>query len=155
MGRKQVLEDRHFVEWFAIFAEECYILSERKMRAGILQELDEDDLDLAAEPHDRHHRSLWDIIVHERDSRKLDRYKICAIRGFIASFDSPVYGFCEVLKQQHERLRATGRMNSEIEHKLWTSQDPIFEDVFEKFYSDRLIFATMKGYVGTALWTTM
>lgn len=153
--QQQELEDKHFVEWFAIFAEDSYILSERKMRAGILQELNEDDLDLAAEPDDRHHRSFWDIIVHEKDSKKLDRYKIRAVREFIASFDSPAYGIREVIKQRHERLKAMGRMDSEIEQKLWTSQDPIFEDVFEKFYSDRRIFATMKGYMGTAPWTTM
>lgn len=149
------LTDQDFVEWFATFAEESYLLSERKMRAGILQELDEDDLDLAEEPDDRQHRSLWDIVVHENDSKKLDRYKIRAIREFLASFDSPAYGIREVIKRRHERLKAMGRMRSEVEQKLWTSEDPVFENVFEKFYSDRRMFATTKGYMGTAPWTTM
>ncbi|GME26941.1 heterokaryon incompatibility protein-domain-containing protein [Neofusicoccum parvum] len=147
------LTDRHFVEWFAIFAEETYTLSEGKMRAAILQDLDADDPDLAAEPDDRRRRTLWDLVANEKDSEMLDRYKIHAIRKFLASFDSPAYGFREVIRRRHERLKAMSRVDVEVEQKLWTSEDPAFEDVFEKFYVDRRIFATEKGYMGTAPWT--
>ncbi|KAJ4393436.1 hypothetical protein N0V93_002646 [Gnomoniopsis smithogilvyi] len=149
------LTDKHFVEWFTIFAEESYVLSERKMRAGILEELDEDDLDMAAEPDDRRYRSIWDIATHDKDFKKLDRYKIRAIREFLASFDSSVYGFRDAIKQRHERLKAMSTVNSLTEQKLWTGEDLVFEDVFEKLYLDRRIFATAKGYMGTAPWTAM
>lgn len=149
------LTDKHFVEWFAIFAEESYQLSERKMRAGILGELDEADLELTAEPDDRQYRSIWKNLFHEKDNKKLDRYKIRAIREFLASFDSPAYGFRQVIKERHERLKAMSTVDSVAEQKLWTSEDPVFEDVFEKFYSDRRAFATAKGYIGTAPWTAM
>lgn len=153
--KEHELTDQDFVDWFVIFAEESYVLSERKMRAGILQELDEDDLDLAEEPDDRQHHSLWDVFVHERDHKKLDRYKIRAVREFIASFDSPVYGIRETIKRRHERFKAMSRLQGGVEQTLWTHEDPVFENVFEISYSDRRIFATTKGYMGTAPWTAM
>lgn len=52
------LTDAHLAEWFAIFAAETYRPSEGKMRTTILQELDEDDLDLTAEPNNRRRRSF-------------------------------------------------------------------------------------------------
>lgn len=93
--------------------------------------------------------------MHDKDSKVLDRYKVQAIRKFIASFDSPAYGFREVIRARQEKFEAISRLESECEQKLWISEDPIFKDTFEKMYVDRRIFATKKGYMGTAPWTTM
>lgn len=148
------LTDSHFAEWFAIFAEESYTLSEMKMREGILKEKDDDDLDLAAEPDDRRRIGLRELM---RDSKmsKLDRYKTHTIREFLASFDSPAYGLREAIKLRHERFKGMSRIDLEVEQKLWTAKDPVFEDVFEKFYADRRMFCTKKGYLGTAPWTVL
>lgn len=148
------LTDSHFVEWFAIFAEESCSLSEMKMRDGILKEQDDKDLDLGAEPDDRHRLGLRELL-HDKEMEKLDRYKIHAIRGFLASFDSPAYGFREAIRVRHERFKGMSRVDVEVEQKLWTSKDPLFEDVFEKFYADRRMFSTEKGYLGTAPWTAV
>lgn len=148
------LTDSHFVEWFAVFAEETFTLSEMKMRDGILKEQDDKDLDLGTEPDDRHRVGFRELL-RDKEMEKLDRYKIHAIRGFLAAFDSPAYGFREAIRLRHERFKAMSRVDVEIEQKLWTSKDPIFEDVFEKFYADRRMFATEKGYLGTAPWTVV
>lgn len=148
------LTDSHFVEWFAIFAEESCSLSEMKMRDGILKEQDDDNLDLGAEPDDRHRLGLRELL-RDKEMEKLDRYKIHAIRGFLASFDSPTYGFREAIRLRHERFKGMSRVDVEVEQKLWTSKDPLFEDVFEKFYADRRMFSTEKGYLGTAPWTVI
>ncbi|KAG6358202.1 hypothetical protein INS49_014086 [Diaporthe citri] len=148
------LTDSHFVEWFAIFAEETCTLSEMKMRDGILKEQDDNDLDLGAEPDDRHRLGLRELL-RDKEMEKLDRYKIHAIREFLASFDSPAYGFREAIRLRHERFKGMSRVDVEVEQKLWTSKDPLFEDVFEKFYADRRMFSTKKGYLGTAPWTAV
>ncbi|KAK7698611.1 hypothetical protein SLS64_012350 [Diaporthe eres] len=148
------LTDSHFVEWFAVFAEESCTLSEMKMRDGILKEQDDNDLDLGAEPDDRHRLGLRELL-RDKEMEKLDRYKIHAIRGFLASFDSPAYGFREAIRVRHERFKGMSRVDVEIEQKLWISKDPLFEDVFEKFYADRRMFSTQKGYLGTAPWTVV
>lgn len=148
------LTDSHFVEWFVVFVEESFTLSEMKMREGILKEHDDDDLDLAAEPDDRRRIGLRELM---RDSKmsKLDRYKIHTIRKFLASFDSPAYGLRDAIKMRHERFKGMSRIDLEVEQKLWTAKDPLFEDVFEKFYADRRMFCTEKCYLGTAPWTVL
>jgi hypothetical protein len=148
------LTDSHFVEWFVVFAEEAYILSEMNMRDGILKEQDDKDLDLAAEPDDRRRIRVRDIIL-EKNVTVLDHYKILTIRKFLAAFDSPAYGIREAIRVRHERFKGMRRVDAEVEQKMWTAKDPLFEDVFEKFYADRRMFCTEKGYLGTGPWTAL
>lgn len=148
------LTDRHFVEWFVIFAEEATILSEGKMRDGILKEENDNDLDLGAEPDDRHRLGIRDHL-RDKEMKKLDRYKIHAIRSFLASFDSPAYGIREAIRLRHERLKGMSWVDAEVEMKCKTGKDPLFEAVFERFYADRRMFSTEKGYLGTAPWTAV
>lgn len=148
------LTDSHFVEWFALFAEESCALSEMKMRDGILKEEDDKELDLGAEPDDRRRIGLRELL-REKEMKKLDRYKIQAVRSFLASFDSPAYGLRDAMKKRHDRFKGMSRVDVEVEQKLWTSKDPLFEDVFEKFYADRRMFSTENGYLGTAPWTVL
>lgn len=156
-GEPVELTDKDFVEWFAIFAEETYSYSERKVREMILEELDEENpvnkIDLTAEPDDRRRRTFKDLALNDKESERLDTYKVNAIRQFLASFDKPEYGFRETIRQRHERLKAMSRVEVEMEQKLWIAKDPVFDDIFEKFYVDRRIFVTDKGYMGTAPWT--
>ncbi|EKG17708.1 Heterokaryon incompatibility [Macrophomina phaseolina MS6] len=156
-GERVELTDKDFVEWFAIFAEEVYSYSERRVRELILEELDEDDpanvIDLAAEPDDRRRRTFTDLALNEKESARLDRYKVHAIRQFIASFDAPEYGFREAIKTRHERFKGMSEVEVQMEQKLWVAKGPLFDDVFERSYVDRRIFVTEKGYLGTAPWT--
>lgn len=148
------LTDSHFAEWFVVFAEESFTFSEMKMRDGILKEQDDNDLDLGAEPDDRHRIGIRELF-REKEMKKLDSYKIATIRSFLASFDSPAYGLREAIRVRHERFKSMSRVDVEVEQKLWTGKDPLFEDTFEKFYGDRRMFCTEKGYLGTAPWTAL
>lgn len=148
------LTDRHFVEWFAFFADIPLAFSEMKMRDCILKEQDDDDLDPGAEPDDRRPYNIWELI-RNKEAYKLDRYKIHAIRSFLASFDSPAYGFREAIRLRNERFKGMGRIDVEAEQKGLTGRYPLFVNAFEKNYADRRMFTTEKGYLGTAPWTAL
>lgn len=149
---KAELTDGDFVGWFVRFAEESYDLSEAEMREGILKEEDDHDLDLDAEPSDRQRLGVRDFLNTEK-TKKLDRYKIHAVRIFLASFDSPAWGFREAIRLKHERLK--GMSMTELEVDDLNSKHPVFNNVFEIFYADRRMFCTEKGYLGTAPWTVV
>lgn len=150
------LTDRHFVEWFAIFAEQTIGWhTEMIMRDRILEEHDDNDFDFSAEPTDRRPcKNDLDACL-DKEMYKLDRYKIHTIRGFLASFDSPAYGFREAIRLRNERLKGVGIIDAQAELKKFTGEIPLFENLFETFYTDRRMFTTEKGYLGTAPWTAV
>lgn len=150
------LTDRHFVEWFAIWAEQVIGWhTEMIMRDRILKEDDDDDLDFSAEPDDRRpYKNNLETSLN-KEMYKLDRYKIQTIRGFLAAFDSPAYGFREAIRLRNERFKGVGMIDAQAEMKRFTGKDPLFESVLEKFYTDRRMFTTEKGYLGTAPWTAV
>lgn len=150
------LTDRHFVEWFAIFAEQTMGWHTATiMRDRILKEHGDNDLDFSAEPSDRrlYKNNLENCL--DKEMYKLDRYKIQTIRGFLASFDSPAYGFREAIRLRNERFKEMGMIDAGAEQGRITGEWPLFENVFEKFYTDRRMFTTEKGYLGTAPWTAV
>lgn len=150
------LTDRHFVEWFAIFAEQTIGWhTEMIMRDRILEEHDDNDFDFSAEPTDRRpYKNDLDACL-DKEMYKLDRYKIHTIRGFLASFDSPAYGLREAIRLRNERLKGVGMIDAQAELKKFTGEIPLFENLFESFYTDRRMFTTEKGYLGTAPWTAV
>lgn len=138
------LTDEHFSEWFAVFADQSSTLAEGTMRKAILQESDGDDLDLAVEPDERRRPDYRRVLTNDKNARLMDRYKIQTVRRFLASFDSPAFGFREMIRRRHEAKNAFASLDDD---------DSIFKAVYEKFYTDRRIFATQNGYMGTAPWT--
>lgn len=149
------LTDAHFAEWFAAFAEEGYWLSMKQMRTAILQSLDDDDLDLTAEP-DHRRWDLWDNITQLQDSKTLDRYKIQAIRTFLTSFDSPAYSLRETIRRRDQRLQLVKQIREILNAgEQGIPEEKVFGTLFEKMYTGRRIFATKKGYMGTAPWTVI
>lgn len=153
---KQAVEltDSHFAEWFARLPEGKYCISTSEMFRSVLQERkDDDDVDLAAEPDDRHHMTPLDYIAHYTDLRRLDRYKIHAIRKFLTAFDSPAYGFREAMERRRERVKAMNQAES-VEDLINQADSP-FDDMFGQLYVDRRMFISEKGYLGTAPWTAV
>lgn len=153
---KQAVEltDSHFVDWFARFPEDRYCISIGEMFRSVLQEReDDDDVDLTAEPDDRHHITPWDLVAHHMELRRLDRYKIHAIRKFLTAFDSPAYGFREAIERRRERFKAMSQA-SVVEDSAKKVNSP-FDDMFDHLYVDRRMFISEKGYLGTAPWTAV
>ncbi len=146
------LTDALFIDWFVRSPEDTYDIPAKDMFRLILQDCEGDgELDLANEPDDRHHIGQWEHVAHSKPFKKLDRYKVNAIRNFMVALDSPLFGIRMAMEQRRKQLKG---MN--VAQVVAESGNLLpFGSAFEEIYLDRRMFITEKGYMGTGPWTVL